>query len=62
MDDKDYKRLAKLLDDTMSIKSHELTPQEHAFLRRVHDKGVWTISGEELAQLEKLFATKGHLK
>lgn len=62
VENKDYQRLARLLDDTMSIKSHELTPLELTFLQRVRDKGVWSISPEDLTQLEKLFATKGHLK
>lgn len=62
MEQDEFKRLAKLLDDTLSIKSHELTPQEHSFLRRIQDKGVWAISEEEKTQLATLLKTKGHLR
>jgi preprotein translocase subunit SecB len=62
MEQPKFKRLAKLLDDVLSIKSHELTPQEHAFLRHVRDKGVWAISEEEQAQLASVLKAKGHLK
>lgn len=59
MEQTEYKRLAKLLDDTLSIKSHELTPQELAFLLHLREKGVWTISEEEKSQLANLFKAKG---
>jgi preprotein translocase subunit SecB len=62
MEQPEFKRLAKLLDDVLSIKSHELTPQEHAFLRHVQDKGVWAISEEQKAELATLLNAKGHLK
>jgi len=62
MEQPEFKRLCKLLDDVLSIKSHELTPHEHAFLRSVRDKGVWAISEEEQAQLASVLKAKGHLR
>ena len=62
MEQSDYKQMAKLLDDVLSIKSHELTPEEHTFLRRVRDKGAWAISAEEKDHLLRIFKAKGHLR
>jgi hypothetical protein len=61
MEPGEYKRLLKLLDEAMSIKSHELTPEEHELLKRVHEQSVWEISEEEKARLTDLVAKKGHL-